>query len=317
MQPLILAPMLEVTGERLLPEQQRGELVHAQHLARYRFAAQFAQGRRVLDAACGEGYGTAMLAGAGAREAVGIDIDESTVDHARTRYGLRFERADVAELPFEDGSFELVVSFETLEHVPDAAQAIGEFRRVLSDDGLLIASTPNSDRYLVDNEFHTREFTEDEFRALLAPHFPEVAFFYQQDWLTSAVLGAEQLGLDDGERRLALELTKVARHEPGDQLFTIAVAGPTPGSVSETAVVTAIFEAQKLHEWVKRALGAEKLYWKVRRELEDWMERSYEAERQLTQAREKVARMENSLSWKVTRPLRGFMSWARRGRGRS
>src|SRR5439155_17032663 len=97
--------MLEVTGERLLPDRQRGELVHAQHLARYRFASQFARGRRALDAACGEGYGTAMLVAAGASEAVGIDIDQTTVDHARTKYGLDFERADVGELPFEDGSF--------------------------------------------------------------------------------------------------------------------------------------------------------------------------------------------------------------------
>jgi hypothetical protein len=76
-------------------------------------------------------------------------------------------------------------------------------------------------------------------------------------------------------------------------------------------VITAIFEAQKLHEWVKRALGAEELYWKVRGELEDWMERTYEAERQLAQARAKVAQMEESLSWKVTRPLRAIMARAR------
>ncbi len=312
----MLAAMLEVTGERLLPEQQRGELVHAQHLARYRFAAQLARDRRVLDAACGEGYGTAILAAAGARGAVGVDIDQPTVDHAREKYGLEFERADVAELPFEDDSFDLVVSFETLEHVPDAARAIAEFRRVLADGGLLIASTPNSDRYLVDNEFHTREYTEQELGELLAPHFSDIALFYQQDWITSAVMGEEQLGADDGERRLALDLTKVARHVPGDQLFTIAVCGPREGKggISDTAVVTSIFEAQKLHEWVKRALGAEELYWKVRGELEDWMERTYEAERQLTQARDKVAQMEDSLSWKVTRPLRRFMSWVRQVR---
>jgi SAM-dependent methyltransferase len=306
--------MLEVTGERLLPEQQRGELVHAQHLARYRFAAQLARGRRVLDAACGEGYGTAILAAAGASAAVGIDIDEPTVEHARSKYGLEFERADVAELPFEDGSFDLVVSFETLEHVPDAARAIAEFRRVLADSGVLVASTPNSDRYLVDNEFHTREYTEQEFGVMLAPHFPQVALFYQQDWLTSAVMGEAQLAADDGARPLALDLTKIARHAPGDQLFTIAVCGQPAEPAGDTAVVTSIFEAQKLHEWVKRALGAEKLYWKVRGELEDWMERTYEAERQLNVSRAKVTQMEESLSWRVTRPLRRFMAWARRGR---
>jgi hypothetical protein len=67
---------------------------------------------------------------------------------------------------------------------------------------------------------------------------------------------------------------------------------------------------------VKRALGAEELYWKVRGELEDWMERTYEAERQLTQARQKVTQMEESLSWRLTRPLRRFMELMR-GRRRT
>jgi SAM-dependent methyltransferase len=305
--------MLEVTGERLLPEQQRGELVHAQHLARYRFAAQFAHDRRALDAACGEGYGTAMLAAAGAH-ATGVDIDQSTVEHARDKYGNDFQRADVGELPFEDGSFGLVVSFETLEHVPDAGRAIAEFRRVLRDDGLLIASTPNSDRYLVDNEFHTREFTEQEFGELLAPHFPEVAYFYQQDWLTSAVMGSNQLARDDPDRPMNLELSKVARHERGDQLFTIAVCGPLKLPVSEVAVVTAIFEAQRLHAWVGRATEAEALYEQAQKHGRAWQARASEAERQLTQAREKVTQMEESLSWKVTRPLRRVMELVRRGR---
>ena len=289
--------------------------MHAQHLARYRFAAQLAKGRRVLDAACGEGYGTAMLAAAGAESAHGVDIDEATVGAAGAKYGLEFTRADVAALPFGDASFDLVVSFETLEHVPDAARAIGELRRVLAPGGLLVASTPNSDRYLVENEFHTREYTEAEFRALLAPHFEEIAFFYQQDWLTSAVMGAEQLARDDPERPLALDLTKAARHEPGDQLFTIAVCGPLEGAaVLEGGVMTAIFEAQRLHQWVGRATEAEGLYEEAQRHGRAWHERANEAERQLEQAREKLAQMEDSLSWKVTRPLRGAMSRARRGR---
>jgi SAM-dependent methyltransferase len=306
--------MLEVTGERLLPEQQRGELVHAQHLARYRFAAQFAQGRRVLDAACGEGYGTAMLAGAGARRAVGIDIDQPTVEHASGKYGLEFKRADVADLPFEDGGFDLVVSFETLEHVANAAEAIAEFRRVLADDGMLVASTPNSDRYLVANEFHTREYTAREFTEMLAPHFAEMAFFYQQDWLTSGVMGVQQLGADDAERPLVLDLRKVARHEPGDQLFTIAVCGPAAESVSDTAVMTSIFEAQSLHKWVDRAIDAEGLYEEAQRHGRAWKERADEAERQLDASRAKVAQMEESLSWRVTRPLRRISDRARQKR---
>ena len=312
--PLYPCRVLEVTGERLLPEQQRGELVHAQHLARYRFAEQFAHGRRVLDAACGEGYGTAIMAAAGARAAVGVDIDEAAVEHARAKYGLDFERADVARLPFGEGSFDLVVSFETLEHVPDAGVAIGEFRRVLADDGLLVASTPNSDRYLVANEFHTREYTEREFADLLAPHVAEVAFFYQQDWLTSGVMGEQQFADDDAERPLRLDLRKVARHVPGDQLFTIAVCGRAAEPVSDTAVVTGIFEAQSLHKWVDRAIDAEGLYEEAQRHGRAWKERADEAERQLEAAREKLAHMEESLSWRITRPLRRISEWVRRRR---
>ena len=126
---------LAATGERLVPDQQHGELVHAEHLARYRLAAQLARGRRVLDAASGEGYGSAILAAAGATSVTGIDLDRDAVDHAGARYGLNFEVADVAALPFPEASFDVVVSFETIEHVPDAVAALREFRRVLAPRG--------------------------------------------------------------------------------------------------------------------------------------------------------------------------------------
>ena len=83
---------LKATGERVIPELQREELVYAEHLVRYRLAAQFAPGRRVLDVGSGEGYGTALLAAAGADSAIGIDLDEESVAHARARYGLTFQR---------------------------------------------------------------------------------------------------------------------------------------------------------------------------------------------------------------------------------
>ena len=296
--------MLEVTGERLLPDRQRGELVHAQHLARYLFAARFASGRTVLDAACGEGYGTALLGAAGAEGATGIDIDEPTVAHARDTYPHRFERADVAHLPFADDSFSLVVSFETLEHVEDAPAAVAEFRRVLADDGVLIASTPNSARYMADNEFHVREFTQEEFEQLLGLHFEELRMFYQQDWLTSAVLSEEQLRRDDHSSPLRAQLAKVAGSAPQEHLFSVAVCGPWTAAVEDTAVMTGIFEAQQTVEWVDRALQAEHRYAASRKELAAWTKRAREAERQAAEDRARAAMYEDSLSWRVTRPLR-------------
>ena len=293
--------MMDVSGERLLPEQQRGQLVHAEHLARYRFAAQFAAGARVLDAASGEGYGAAILAAGGAASVTGVDIDAHVVDAAREKYGLEFHASDVVDMPFADDSFDVAVSFETIEHVPDAAKAVAELRRVLRPGGRLVVSTPNSLRYRADNEFHAREYTPEEFRELLTPHFPDVRFYYQQDWLTSAVLGEEQFAQDDEDAPLGLELTKVRGHSPGEQLFTVAVCGEESPTASETAVMTDIFEAHELLAWIPRALAAEA-----------WIERSLEAERQLSQAREKVATMEASLSWRVTRPVRAIAARLRR-----
>ena len=82
---------MDPTGERLVPDAQRDQLIYAEHLARYFLASQLAAGRRVLDAGCGEGYGTALLAAAGAASVVGVDVDEPTIEHARERYGGEFQ----------------------------------------------------------------------------------------------------------------------------------------------------------------------------------------------------------------------------------
>ena len=219
---------LEPTGERMLPDHYGGQLVHAEHLARYRLAAQLAPGRRVLDAACGEGYGTALLAAAGA-DAVGVDVDEATVEHARRRHGVEAKVADVAALPFDDGAFDLVVSFETIEHVQDAERALDELARVRAPGGLLMISTPVAGQYLVDNEFHVREFGHDEFTGLLRARFPAVRLLYQHNWMTSAILDERAMAADDGDAPLAVDLSKVRAVAPGDELYLVAICGEEAG----------------------------------------------------------------------------------------
>jgi SAM-dependent methyltransferase len=113
-----MASDLTFTGECFLPDCS-GEIAY-QHWHRYAFARRFAVGRRVRDAACGEGYGTALL-GAVAASTVGVDIDAATVAHAKLTYGngdrVRFVEGSVAKLPLLDASFDRVVSFETTEHL--------------------------------------------------------------------------------------------------------------------------------------------------------------------------------------------------------
>jgi 2-polyprenyl-3-methyl-5-hydroxy-6-metoxy-1,4-benzoquinol methylase len=141
------------------------------HLRRYDLAATLARGRRVLDAACGTGYGASLLRAQGAAASVlGIDIDPDTIDYARRRFGapgVEFRIASAASTGLADASVDLVTSFETIEHMEDPETLLAEFVRVLRPGGTLVLSTPN-DWGLT--EFHAHSFTPDQFRRLAEKH---------------------------------------------------------------------------------------------------------------------------------------------------
>ena len=192
-------PALEFTGERFTPECVRE--IWYEHWARYAFALEFARGKRVLDAACGEGFGSALLAQK-AREVTGLDVSAQAVAHAQTRYGsanLRYVQGDCTKLDLPDASFDLAVSIETLEHVAAQAEMVAGFARVLSDDGVFIVSSPDKRTYSdvsgFRNEFHVRELYRDELLTVLRAHFPEVRLYGQKLLFQSAIWA-----LDDGRQ---------------------------------------------------------------------------------------------------------------------
>ncbi len=183
---------LEFTGERFVPG-AAGEIWY-EHWHRYHFAARLVAGRDVLDVACGEGYGSALLART-ARRVIGADIAAAAIDHARVRYAgignLEFRQADCMALPFPDASFDTIVSFETIEHVAAQEAFLDEARRVLRPGGLVVLSCPNKVEYTdkrgVTNEFHVRELYRDELAALLMPRFPHTAWYGQRPSFYSVV----------------------------------------------------------------------------------------------------------------------------------
>jgi SAM-dependent methyltransferase len=183
---------LPFTGERFTPECVRE--IWYEHWHRYVFARRLARGKRVLDAACGEGYGSALLA-TQAVSVVGVDIDEASIAHAQTRYAdqprIRFERGDVTQLALPDASFDLIVSVETLEHVHEQERMLAGFARLLAPGGVVLISTPDRRTYSdvpgFHNEHHVRELYRDEFEALLAREFAAVRLYGQKLLFQSAI----------------------------------------------------------------------------------------------------------------------------------
>lgn len=175
---------LKFTGERFVPECQRE--IWYEHVHRYGILQPFVSEKKVLDAACGEGYGSKMIA-QWAKSVVGVDIDEVSVRHAAERYqydNLKFECCDVLDLSYQDNSFDVVVSFETLEHLLEHDELLSEFQRVLKPDGYLIISTPDKAQYSdmagFNNEFHVKELYRHEYKELLDRFFPFQQWFGQK-----------------------------------------------------------------------------------------------------------------------------------------
>ena len=176
---------LEFTGERFTPECVRE--IWYEHWHRYAFARSLCEGKRVLDAACGEGYGSNLLAQV-AREVVAVDLSTQAIAHARQRYAteanLRFEEADATQLPALGGKFDVIVSFETLEHLHAQEELLAGFASQLADDGILLISSPDKHTYSDlaghQNEFHVRELYRPDFEALLARHFPHRRLYGQK-----------------------------------------------------------------------------------------------------------------------------------------
>jgi len=181
--------MLFFTGERIIPkdkECQPDSDIFLEHEARYKFVMGMVKGKIVLDLACGTGYGTKMMFGAGAKEIWGGDIDSELIGDNKEHYKedkIFFRKMDVAAIPFPDNYFDIVVSFETVEHTLKCEQFMGEAKRILREGGLFIMSTPNkiaTTKLAVKNPFHVREFVKGELAACLADHFNKIEFFGQR-----------------------------------------------------------------------------------------------------------------------------------------
>jgi SAM-dependent methyltransferase len=220
--------LAEFTGERLIPGQVTDDLLN-EHMARYTFAARLARGKRVLDAGCGAGYGSAELAQT-ALWVMGLDIAGDAVEYARANYplpNLHFAQGSCTDMPHPAAAFDLVVAFEVIEHLENFRALLLEARRVLAPNGQFIVSTPNKLYYTESrgsagaNPFHVHEFEFEEFRRELMEVFPSVSLF-----LENHVEGVSFQPHEDGD---TVEV-RVDKREPvaDESHFFLAVCAHRP-----------------------------------------------------------------------------------------
>jgi SAM-dependent methyltransferase len=204
-------PPLHLTGERTLPDVPEENYWYRRHLAVYEWIAQRTHGRRVVDLACGEGYGSAVLARTAA-SVVGVDANPDAFEHARLKYGgegVRFER-DMIET--WTGDVDCVVFLQTIEHVRDPDAVLARLRDIIGPDGVAYVSTPNvltlapKGAERSGNPWHVREYRPDEYRALCARHFGRVDLLglFHARKLRVHQLAIERAGWDAIHRRLGV-----------------------------------------------------------------------------------------------------------------
>jgi len=224
-------PPLELTGERTLPDVPEENYWFRRHLVVYEWIAERVGGRRVIDMACGEGYGVAVLARAAAA-VTGVDANPEAHEHARLRYrqaNVRFERALVESY---SEPADAVVFLQTIEHLGDPGSALAHFRSLVGTDGAVYVSTPNvltlapKGASRSGNPWHVHEYRCEEFERLCREHFAQVELY---GLFHAGKLRAHELALRCGWDRVhaALGLTDrfYARFTPAIACSDFALRG--------------------------------------------------------------------------------------------
>jgi SAM-dependent methyltransferase len=263
--------------ERLLPSGPAGELAEAERLGRYSFAARFAAGRSVLDAGCGAGDGTALLAGAGATRVLGLDVSRHAVEEARRRApaspALSFEHGDLLAGDLPAGGFELIVCLDVLDELADGDRAADELARALAEDGLVIASVRSG-----------------EAGAQLAARFPHSLELAQGSGLA----------------------TVIAENGEGGEIGGGVLAAPSPPRRATRIVIASRRPIEPPAPLTVHAGGAEVGSWLA--SIADWEHRARRAEAELAAANIEIGYLTELLEDLSSRRKRGVIrSRFRRG----
>lgn len=325
------------TGERYMPDFDRDWTL--EHVHRYLLARELAAGKDVLDIACGEGYGSALLA-ARARQVTGVDISSEIIAWASRKYqadNLRYREGSATAIPLDENSVDLVVSFETIEHLAEQEAMLREIKRVLRPQGVLIISSPDKYEYSdipgFHNEFHVRELYAEEFERLLNDNFTHHQMLGQRIVFGSLVAGSEKDSFVSWQKDSLESFFPGLSHAE----YCIAIAGDgvlpalphsiLKGTLEEADKVVNLRESlnkaqNRIHELEQELVYCQKLcadfQQQLRRAWEETrgVEEKYRGETAYRiKVQNELEALLHSHSWKMTRPLRSVAAGLRELRG--
>ncbi|EQM68733.1 glycosyltransferase [Pseudomonas tohonis] len=309
---------MQFTGERFIPTEK--DRIRSEHYHRYLVASSIVAQKDVLDLASGEGYGSLLLSEQ-ARTVVGVDVSQEAVDHARSIYqrsNLEFYQGTASALDLPDHSFDVVVSFETIEHLYEQREMLSEIRRVLRADGVLLISSPNKPVYREENEehnpFHVKELDFQELDVLLREHFETVHYLGQRMLMGSVIQPFDDAS---GEFKAWHDNGEIMVPEVGtlnDPTYFLAVCG-REGLVLPQFDSSIFYPSQT--NLVKHYMGFARWALAMQKELEQAKgvisrlssdiaidERVLALQAELSEERKTVAALIASRSWRFTGPLR-------------
>ncbi len=251
--------MLQQTDERYVPW-SHDLCTGYEHIHRYLLAQQHVKGLKVLDLACGEGYGSWFLSQT-ASNVVGLDISLDAITHAKTKYtqsNLHFCVGSILDIPESiHDHYDVIICFEALEHVAEQAQLLQQIQKNLKPNGLLMISTPNKPVYSENgtrqNPYHFKELDFFEFEQLMKTHFKHLMFYGQKTYAASKIfpitVGSE--GCEEQRINLEDEEWRVSMHEDAYPRYFICMA--SNGSLScskKKSYVVDVSNRQGYIEWV-------------------------------------------------------------------
>lgn len=300
---------IEDTGERMIPEFSTGRVVYGEHIVRYEAVLPFVKNKTVLDVASGSGYGTKLLASQ-ARQVTGVDVSEEAVEYSKANFSAKnvtFKQGDGVSIPLEDNSVDVVVSFETIEHIDDYVTFMKEIKRVLKKDGTFILSTPNDIEYSVENHFHIHEFQKKELQDLVKKYYSNLQTYLQVDWVYSAIMEESKAG---SEWRGDIETLNRAPVGFEKALYFLIIASDAEldAELDPLAVISEHWSERRNRETemvFKKHMDDQAVIIKhFQNEAKHAQERATIFEKQLKSTIKELNDIKSSLSWKVAHKVK-------------